>query len=160
MAGTPKSSDEYLAALSVDRQEDQTGIVPGSAVNAPGCADTVRVDAMSTIGWLVGGLLLTGCAAVPLSSGAELVRLSTSEPASDCTFLGETAAPQGDYLGGYYVSEVDLDPDTRAELVNRAAAMGGNVLTNLTNRGGHTATLESDHQLNVTIAGRVYYCPQ
>jgi hypothetical protein len=115
---------------------------------------------MNTIGLLVGALLLSGCAAIQVTPGAERVKLSTSEPGNACRFLGETTVTQGDFLGGHYASDADLEPGTRNDLKNRAAAMGGNYVTNLTSRGGHTGSLESDHQTNVTIAGNVYDCPE
>jgi hypothetical protein len=49
---------------------------------------------------------------------------------------------------------------TQSDLKNKAAAMGGNYVTNLTSRGGYTKSLASDHQTNVTIAGNVYRCPE
>jgi len=116
---------------------------------------------MSTLSLLVGAiLLLSGCAAVQGAPGAERVSLSTSAPGKECTFLGEATVTQGDFRGGHYTSDADLETGTRTDLKNKAAAMGGNYVTNLTSRGGHTGTLESDHQANVTIAGDVYHCPE
>jgi len=115
---------------------------------------------MNIISLLVGVLLLSGCAAIQVTPGAERVRLSTSELGKECTFLGEATATQGDFLGGHYTSDADLETGTRNDLENKAAAMGGNYVTNLTSRGGHTGSLASDHQTNVTIAGDVYHCPE
>jgi hypothetical protein len=115
---------------------------------------------MKTFSLLAGVLLLSGCAAVQVTPGAERVRFSTSEPGNACRFLGEITVTQGDFLGGHYTSDADLEPGTRNDLKNKAAAMGGNIVTNLTSRGGHTGSLESDHQTNITIAGNVYDCPE
>ena len=115
---------------------------------------------MNIISLLVGALLLSGCAAIQVTPGADRVRLSNSEPGKECTFLGETTVNQRDFLGGHYTSDADLETGTRNDLKNKAAAMGGNFVTNLTSRDGHTGTLDSDHQTNVTITGIVYHCPE
>jgi hypothetical protein len=115
---------------------------------------------MNKISLLAGVLLLAGCAAIQGTPGAERLRLSNSEPGKECTFLGEVTVTQGDFRGGHYTSDADLETGTRNDLRNKAAAMGGNYVTNLTSRGGHTGSLASDHQMDVTIAGNVYACPE
>jgi hypothetical protein len=115
---------------------------------------------MNIISLLVVALLLSGCVAIQVTPGAERVRLSNSEPGKECTFLGEATVTQGDFRGGHYTSDADLETGTQNDLRNKAAAMGGNYVTNLTSRGGHTGSLASDHQTNVTIAGNVYHCPE
>lgn len=115
---------------------------------------------MNIISLLVGALLLSGCAATQVTLGAERVRLSNSEPGKECTFLAEATVTQADFRGGHYTSDADLEMGTQSDLKNKAAAMGGNYVTNLTSRGGYTKSLASDHQTNVTIAGNVYHCPE
>ena len=115
---------------------------------------------MNIISLLVVALLLSGCVAIQVTPGAERVRLSNSEPGKACAFLGEATVTQADFLGGHYTSDADLETGTRNDLRNKAEAMGGNYVTNLTSRGGHTGSLASDHQTNVTIAGNVYHCPE
>ncbi|MHB0997288.1 MAG: DUF4156 domain-containing protein [Elusimicrobiales bacterium] len=99
-------------------------------------------------------VLSSGCAAIPLNPGAGRVRVVKAEPGKECRFLGEATGHQG---GGGYVSEVNKETGARNDLKNKAAEMGGNTVTILTDRS-HTNAFGK--QMSVTLSGSVYQCPE
>ena len=70
---------------------------------------------------------LMGCAAHPLSDGAEAVRILDSEPES-CTFIGEVVGSQGNWLTADYTSDKNILVGARNQAKNQAAAIGANVI--------------------------------
>jgi hypothetical protein len=115
---------------------------------------------------LLGGIavVLVGCAATPINPSAERIRLTTTEPAKECRFLGDATGNQGNLFTGPYTSNENLETGARNDMKNKAAAMGGNVVFILTQRAGHTGGGGryggGFHQTNVTMSGNVYHCPQ
>ena len=101
--------------------------------------------------------VVAGCAAVPINLGAELVRITNSEPGKECKFLGDVTGNQGNFFTGPLTSNESLETGARNDMKNKAAAMGGNVVAILTQRAGHTS---SGQQTNVTLTGNVYRCPE
>ncbi|HEY0685876.1 MAG TPA: DUF4156 domain-containing protein [Steroidobacter sp.] len=105
---------------------------------------------------------LAGCAATPLQPGAEMVRVTNTEPGSECEFLGDITANQGNSFTGPFTTNENLETGARHDLKNKAAALGGNLVVLLTQRAGQTGTLgeiSSVEQTNVTLSGNVYRCP-
>ena len=104
--------------------------------------------------------VLAGCAAAPLISGSERVRITNSEPIKECKFLGEVTGSQGNFISGAWTSNENLETGARNDIKNKAAAMGGNVVSILTQRAGQTGSGSSSQQTNVTLSGNVYHCPE
>lgn len=107
---------------------------------------------------------LAGCSAVPLQSDAKFVRLTNSEPTSECRFLGDVTGNQGDFFTGEFTSNENLETGARNDLKNKAYAMGGNVIYLLTQRAGQSGSFDTEFgggisQTNVTLSGNVYKCP-
>jgi hypothetical protein len=109
-------------------------------------------------------ILLAGCSAHSLKSGASHVRVTNNEPGKECKFLGDVTGNQGNLLTGGFTSNANLETGARNDLKNQAAAMGGNVVAILTQRAGQTGSLYdgsgSMAQTNVTLTGNVYRCPE
>lgn len=106
---------------------------------------------------------LVGCAATPLQPGAEMVRVTNTEPDSQCKFLGDITGHQGNLFTGPFTSNENLETGARNDLKNKAAALGGNLVVLITQRAGETGSVGeaggSVQQTNVTLTGNVYRCP-
>jgi hypothetical protein len=111
--------------------------------------------------------VVAGCAAVPINPGAERVRMTNSEPGKECKFLGDVTGSQGNFFAGPWTSNENLETGARNDIKNKATAMGGNVVSILTQRAGITGSGGgggygggSLQQTNVTLTGNVYRCPE
>jgi hypothetical protein len=108
-------------------------------------------------------LLLTGCTAIPLKPGAELVRVTHEEPKGGCKFLGDVTGSQGNSYTGQYTTNANLETGARNDLKNKAAALGGNLVVLITERPGLTGNFGLEggtvHQTSVVLTGSVYHCP-
>lgn len=106
---------------------------------------------------------LVGCAATPIQPGAEAVRITNTEPGSECKFLGDITGSQGNAFTGPFTPNKNLETGARNDLKNKAAALGGNVVVLITQRAGQTGSFNdgsgSITQTNVTLSGTVYDCP-
>ncbi len=97
-------------------------------------------------------LLASGCAAIQLTPGAEMVRIVIEEPDKDCKFLGEVTGSQGNMITGSWTSNATLETGARNDLKNKAWKMGGNVVLLLTQRAGQTTgQYGAGGQTNVTL---------
>lgn len=104
--------------------------------------------------------VLAGCSAIPLTPGAERVRITHSEPGKECKFLGDVTGNQGNAFSGAWTSNEDLETGARNDMKNKAVSMGGNMVVLLTQRAGTTGSRGgSSEQTNVTLTGNVYRCP-
>jgi hypothetical protein len=113
---------------------------------------------MATRGVLLSVIILAGCSAVGLKSGAERVRVTNTEPGKECKFLGDVTGSQGNRLTGGYTSDANLETGARHDLKNQAFKLGGNVVYLLIQRDGQTGTTNT--RKNVTLVGNVYKCPE
>jgi hypothetical protein len=109
---------------------------------------------------LLASALLAGCAATPLHPGAQMVRVTNTEPGSECQFLGDITGNQGNSFTGPFITNENLETGARNDLKNKAAALGGNLVVLLTQRAGQTGGIGqgSGEQTNVTLSGNVYRC--
>lgn len=104
---------------------------------------------------------LGGCSSLPLQDGAELVRLTHTEPSQkECKFLGDVTGSQE----GLFTAGDALETGARNDLKNKAYNLGGNVVYLLTQRAGEIGLYDdgfggSTSQLNVILSGNVYFCP-
>lgn len=103
--------------------------------------------------------VLAGCSAIPLTPGAERVRITHSEPGKECKFLGDVTGSQGNSWSGGLTSNEDLETGARNDIKNKAVSMDGNLVVLLTQRAGTTGSRGSSEQTNVTLTGNVYRCP-
>ncbi|SQJ44229.1 cytochrome c type biogenesis protein CycH [Salmonella enterica] len=110
------------------------------------------------------GLALTACSANSLNYGAEQVRVMTSEPGKECSYLGISQAARGISLPVAGHPNSNLETGARNDLKNKAYKMGGNTVVLLTQRAGQTGSSwhgsGSSKQTNVTLSGNVYRCPR
>lgn len=108
--------------------------------------------------------IMSGCAATPMTPGAEHVRITSTEPGKECTFLGDVTGNQGNLFTGPWTSNENLETGARNDIKNKASAMGGNVVAILTQRAGQTGSYGqyggSSQQTNVVITGNVYRCSE
>jgi hypothetical protein len=103
-------------------------------------------------------IVLAGCSAIHAKPGAELVRVTNTEPGRECKFLGDVTGSQGNRFTGGYTSDAHLEEGARNDLKNKAFALGGNVVYLLLQRESQTGM--SHDRKNVTLAGNVYRCPE
>ena len=103
-----------------------------------------------------------GCAAHTLETGAQQVKIVTTEP-QGCEYLGEVTGSQGDFFMGAFTSNANLETGARHDLKNQAYKLGANTVQMLTNRAGQTGSMGqgsgSMEQTNVTYTGVAYRCP-
>lgn len=102
---------------------------------------------------LLGLFALGGCSAIQINPGAELVRLTKTDPGKECQYLGDITGHQS---GNGLMSDVDRETGGRNDLKNKAAAIGGNMVVILTDREERNYY---GKQRSVTLAGTVYKCP-
>lgn len=108
--------------------------------------------------------LIAGCSANSVHHNATRVRVTNNEPGHECQFLGDVTGSQGNFLTGGWTSNSNLETGAHNDLKNKAADMGGNVVSILTQRAGQTSSAYagtgSSQQTNVTLTGNVYRCPE
>jgi hypothetical protein len=118
---------------------------------------------MKHIATFVIAITLTSCSANTLNPSAKTVKVINTEPGKECTYLGDATGNQGNFFSGGFTSNSNLETGARNDLKNRAARMGGNVVSLLTQRAGQTGSsfegTGSMEQTNVTLTGNVYRCP-
>ena len=101
-------------------------------------------------------LSLVGCAAPSLSEQAQRVVILQNLPTQfQCSYKGEIAGAQGNWLTGYWTSNKNLALGARNDLRNEAAKLGANVVVISETLSG---TDESNELKNVTHIGRAYVC--
>ena len=109
------------------------------------------------IAYLVA-IVLMGCAcsAINVQRGAQLVRVTNTEPGRECKFLGDVTGSQGNRFTGGFTSDANLETGARNDLKNKAFELGGNVVYILMQRESQTGN--SRDRKNVTLSGNVYRC--
>jgi Domain of unknown function (DUF4156) len=100
--------------------------------------------------------LITGCAAIGLTPGAEKVELVQETP-KNCKRLGDVIGTQGSWFTGDYTSNRNLMAGARNDLRNQTHKMGGNVVV-IENTNNATSTLNVGTN-NTTVVGPAYLCP-
>lgn len=101
-------------------------------------------------------LALVGCSANQLTPQGEQVVILKDVPTQyQCTYKGEIAGAQGNWMTGYWTSNKNLALGARNELRNEAARLGANVVVIAETV---TGTDESNELKNVTHIGRAYRC--
>ncbi|WP_175996861.1 DUF4156 domain-containing protein [Burkholderia stabilis] len=107
---------------------------------------------------------LAACAPLALSSTGRDVRVVMTDPGGTCRHLGDVTGSQGNFLIGGFIPDSSLETGARNDLKNRAAALGGNVVVLLTQRGTQSGSFDGNdggylRQTGVTLTGSVYRCP-
>jgi len=118
---------------------------------------------MKNITYLFFAVCLAGCSATSLKHEAKMVRITNTEPGKECKYLGDVTGNQGNFFTGGFTSNANLETGARNDIKNKAAALGGNLVSILTQRAGETGSIYSGNgsvrQTNVTLTGNVYFCP-
>jgi hypothetical protein len=89
-------------------------------------------------------------------------QVTSTEPDSECEFLGDIAGNQGNLFTGPFISNENLETGARNDLKNKAAAVGGNLVVLITSAPVSDSAGEAGGsilQTNVTLSGNVYRCP-
>lgn len=103
-------------------------------------------------------MTLVGCAANSLTpDGNRVVILKEIPTQYHCTYKGEIAGAQGNWMTGYWTSNKNLALGARNDLRNEAAKLGANVVVISETLSG---TDESNELKNITHIGRAYICRQ
>lgn len=105
---------------------------------------------------LVSAGTLAGCMANSVTTQGQQVVIVQSLPSQyQCTYKGEVAGSQGNWLTGGWTSNKNLALGARNELRNEAGQLGANVvvITETINSTDEENSLE-----NVTHIGRAYLC--
>ncbi len=100
--------------------------------------------------------LIGGCAAIPLTAGAEKVEIAQETP-KNCKKLGDVVGTQGSWFTGDYTSNKNLMTGARNDLRNQTHKMGGNVVV-IENTNNSTSVLNVGTN-NTTVVGQAYLCP-
>lgn len=100
--------------------------------------------------------LLAGCMATRVTPQGQSVVIVQSLPSQyQCTYKGEVAGSQGNWLTGGWTPNRNLALGARNELRNEAAKIGANVVV----ISETLSSNDADNSLeNVTHIGRAYYC--
>jgi hypothetical protein len=101
-------------------------------------------------------LLVCACSATNVKRGAELVRVTNTEPGRECKYLGDVTGSQGNRFTGGFTSDANLETGARNDLKNKGFELGGNVIYLLTQRDSQTG--DSRDRKNMTLSGNVYRC--
>jgi hypothetical protein len=116
------------------------------------------------------GLLLVGCAAIPMEPGSAKVIASPNKPPKSCKYVGQVVGNQGNFFTGGFTSNKNLEEGAMNDLRNKATKMGANYIQIVTNRAGVTGSMNggfgadggymsgSSEQTNVTNLGNAYKC--
>ena len=71
---------------------------------------------------IIGALLIfAGCAATQLTPEGQRVRITNTEPGTDCEFLGVVTGSQGSALTGGLTSNENMETGALNDLRNKAA---------------------------------------
>lgn len=109
-------------------------------------------------GMILATLLLAGCSTGnKLSAGGMGVRFVEEKPASNCQLLGSATGEQSNWLSGQYGDEGGSMRGAANALRNNAAAMGGNVIYDVSSPGQNL--LSSFVPTASKMTGQVYKCP-
>lgn len=104
---------------------------------------------------LVFSLVLSGCAAKALNSGAERVMLSNDKPKDSCTFVGEVIGGQGNWWTDDITSTKSLVEGSRNDMRNKAHTLGANYV--------HIQQIAKDTSYmgggKIGMSGNAYNCP-
>jgi len=108
--------------------------------------------------------VLAACAPLELSAAGRDVRIVMRDPGGNCRHLGDVTGSRGNFLTGGFIPDATLETGARNDLKNRAAALGGNVVVLLTQRGVQSGSFDGSdggylRQTGVTLTGSVYRCP-
>lgn len=109
-----------------------------------------RITAIAT------AVLIAGCSStLSLNESAQAVKFTEEKPGADCRFLGQASGEQSNWFSGN--NERGSLRGAANELRNNAAAMGGNVLYNV------SSPSQSFWSAFVPVASKlnaeVYQCP-
>ena len=116
----------------------------------------MKITALAAI---VASLLLGGCAAKPLKTGADRVFVTRHPPPENCRFLGEVRGSQGNFWTAEFTSDEALLAGARNELRNRAAALGADHVTIETERySNNTAADSLGGTYAAVIVGNAWLC--
>lgn len=101
--------------------------------------------------------LLFGCAATPLTPGAQVVDILDAPPdKSKCQFLGEVMGTQGNWFTGGYTSNQNLMLGARNSIKNEAFKLGANAV--LIQQENHANYQMAGGTSNSTLIGKAYKC--
>ena len=105
--------------------------------------------------------VLLGCAATPVNPGAGNIRLTNTEPGTQCRYLGEVTGRQGGWPSGPFTPNENLEEGARNNLKNKAAALGANVVHLVSSQSGVSAggSGGGSQTTLVTYVGAAYHCP-
>lgn len=104
----------------------------------------------------VAAVLLSGCAAIPVSPQAASVELSNDKPTGVCNQLGEVVGSQGNWVSGNYTSNTNLMTGARNDLRNKASALGGNYVW--VQNTSNSAAWGGNGTTNTLLVGIAYKC--
>lgn len=113
------------------------------------------------------GLLSSGCAAIQLNPGANMVLVTKTPVDKSCKFLGGVVGNQGGSFSGKWTSNKNLAEGSMNDIKNKAHALGANYVQLETDRAGQTTSGNWDNgsgsmsggQTDVTLTGNAFFCP-
>ena len=109
---------------------------------------------------VVSLLFLAGCAAKPVSPGAERIFVSEKPAPPGCMFLGEVQGSQGNFWTAEFTSDRNLLTGARNEMRNQALSLGANYVVIVTQSHSHNTSYYSlGGTFSSVIIGNAYRCP-
>lgn len=109
-------------------------------------------------GIISGALLLVGCSTSnELSTGGQHVQFVAEKPGTHCQLLGSATGKQSNWFSGRNGEQEGSMRGAANALRNQAAAMGGNVVYNVSSptQGLLSSFVPTDSEMS----GQVYKCP-
>lgn len=102
-------------------------------------------------------LLLNGCSSskYELSSAAQKVQFIDTKPSDSCKLIGQAEGRRGTFFSGTKTHS-ELVRDAAADLMNKAAAMGGNTIYNA--QDSSMKYVSDIAPTDAVMTGEVYNC--
>jgi hypothetical protein len=112
-------------------------------------------------------VLLAGCAATEIRSGAEKIIVTRQAAPKTCKFAGQVLGEQGGAISGAWTSNKNLAQGAMNDMRNKALGLGANYVVLEESKAGNTMSgggsgglfSASGQQTDVTQVGNAYRCP-
>lgn len=102
-------------------------------------------------------VVIAGCAANPLNTGAERVEIAnTAKDVKKCAFVADVMGSQGNRFSGGFTPNENLMLGARNSIKNEAARLGANTI--LIQQQNNTPYFMAGGTANSTLIGKAYRC--
>src|SRR5665213_1929960 len=106
------------------------------------------------IGVLTALASIAGCATSFLNPDADSIRVTKAKPDTECQYLGDVTAHQGDDARRGLISSAKLTSNAKNDLKNEAGVLGGNVVVLIADTDSYPDNRQSGDRLTADV----YFC--